>query len=145
MTIVIVSILGLVVATIVVNRVAKKNFCPICLGVMGTWISLLLMRFLGQDVEPAILALLLGASTVGVGYQGAKYLKKESEQLIFKIFSVVTGLVISYGVVYSDWKIIIFGVVAALSGSLYFLKLPAPKAKDVKHVEKIVKQLDNCC
>ena len=45
-----------------------KKICPICVLVSATWIILLVLRYVGYNVNESLIAMLMGGSAVGISY-----------------------------------------------------------------------------
>ena len=50
------------------RKLLRAPVCPICLGVGGTWLWMLIARSLGYAVDTTMLAILLGGSVAGIAY-----------------------------------------------------------------------------
>lgn len=125
-------------------KLFSYNVCPICVGVSGTWISMLGARFLGYSVDPTVLGILMGGSVVGIAYQLEKKIANENAKVLWKILFIPAGFVAVYGVVQSSWYVFLGALVFLPLLAYAFLKTPKQKemSKTVADLEEKMKQ---CC
>ena len=121
------------------------SFCPICFGVGGTWLWMVAARFAGFAIDPTMLAMLLGASVVGIAYQLEPRLPQGRSQLLWKTLVLPIGFVAAYGLVAERW-----GVAAAACSVLalvaaFFLLPRRPVRADEAVVKKLEEQMKRCC
>jgi len=146
---IIASILVLTTAVYILKRMGIVRVCPICAGIAGTWMGLIIGRAAGWDVEPAALAILLGASVAGITYLVEKKKGQMSEWR--KAALMLTGLAGGWGIVKESW------IVAAILLALFtvLLALKGERAKDsggpvlssgsAGTQGDLVKKLEDCC
>ncbi|MDP2664447.1 MAG: hypothetical protein Q8O97_00530 [bacterium] len=96
LTTVIVSIAVITGAVWLVGKVLPFKVCPICAGVSGTWLWMLVALFLGYEIDLVIAAMLLGGSVVGIAYQLEKRLPAGHSPLLWKALFVPAGFVVAY-------------------------------------------------
>jgi len=119
--------------------------CPICLGVGGTWLWMLIGRSLGYAVDAAMLSILLGGSVVGVAYQVERRLPQGRSPLLWKTLFVPAGFVAVYALAASQWSLLAaMGVVLVLLTAV-FLVPPAASEKQSETVEELKKKMQQCC
>src|SRR3990172_8674039 len=70
------------------KRMLRVPVCPICLGVGGTWLWMLIGRSLGYAVDATMLAILLGGSVAGIAYQLERRLPQGRSPLLWKILFI---------------------------------------------------------
>ena len=138
----IISILSITVLVWLANRALGAK---ICAGVSLTWIVMLAARYLGYEIDPVILAMLMGASVVGLAYQLEKKLQTNRLQLLWKTFFIPSGFLAAYGLVYSNWPMFL-GAMAWLLVLIYaFLYLPKFFHGNNKKVKELEKKMEQCC
>jgi len=93
-----VSILTITSAVWVAKRLLRVPLCPICLGVGGTWLWMVVARYVGVAFDASMLPVLLGGSAVGVAYQLEKHLPQGRSALLWKSLFIPLALVAAYGV-----------------------------------------------
>lgn len=145
MTIVIVSILVITVVIRLADRVLGWKICPICAGVSLTWIGMLIAREFGYSIDPSILAMLIGGSVVGIAYQMEKKLPANRSPLLWKSLFITSGFVISYGLVYAGWAVVIGALVWTLLLTYAFFRRFRSSAASSKKVEELKKKMEQCC
>lgn len=135
------------------RKILKWPICPICAGVSGTWILILLGRNLGwlKDDWNTLLALLMGGSVVGIAYQLEKKViaARTDAGMLWKAIFIPAGFLAVYGLIMSWWLIL------ALSGAFLglffwvFSKGTVGQAhNEVQRgdkVEELKKQMEKCC
>jgi hypothetical protein len=57
-----------------IRRLIGRRVCVLCFAASSTWITLLALSLVGLTVDPIILAIFLGGTTVGVTYQVDEFL-----------------------------------------------------------------------
>lgn len=123
-----------------------EKICPICIGVSGTWLWMLIAKLLGFEIDLLIPAILIGGSVVGIAYQLAKRVPEE-KALALKIIIIPAGFFTAYQLVMFNWAA--FGISAAVIAVAVFVffKITAPHSdgrKD-KEVEELEKKMKDCC
>ena len=92
------SILGIAALVWTVNRLSKTLWCPICVGVAGTWLWMIVARYAGVSIDPTMLAILLGGSVAGTAYLLEKHLPQDRSKLLWKTLFIPIGFIASlYG------------------------------------------------
>ncbi len=120
--------------------------CPICAGVSGTWLWMLVLKLLGYPIDVVILAMLLGGSVVGIAYQIDKRLPNNNLSLLWKVLFIPLGFVAAYSLVYSWW--LTFGVMIFILVilALIFLKSSGDKSgPSSKRVSELEEKMKQCC
>lgn len=145
----IVATLASVWAIAILAWTARKRLpfplCPICLGVGGTWLWMAGARFGGLAVDPAMLAVLLGGSAVGVAYALEKRLPPGRSPVLWKSLFIPTGFVAAYGVAVPHWPALAAGVAALALLALVFLASKRDARANSAAVESIEEQMKRCC
>ena len=149
MLITIVSILIISVAVLVIRRIWPSfRLCPICAGVSGTWLWLLLLHYLNYQIDPVILGLLMGGSVVGIAYQLAGKIRP-GKIMVWKILFIPAGFSLAYGLVYLYWTYLVLSAAVILSLLSIFIVWPIlggvySKSND-QNVEGLEEKMKNCC
>lgn len=91
----------------------RAHVCAICASVFLTWVGLLAAYLAGRDVDPIVLALLMGGSIVGVMYKTQDmFLKKGWEYFwIFRWGIIVLGTAFFWSFLNERWWSV--GIIAA--------------------------------
>lgn len=141
----IVSILVLAGLAWLAGRALRSALCPICIGVAGTWLWMLVARFAGLPTDATMLAVLLGASAVGIAGQVESRVAQGRSPLLWKTLALPTGLVAAYGIVEARWGVAAVAAVALAVLSATFLRPPRHARADGEVVRKLEQQMKNCC
>ncbi|MBI1985009.1 MAG: hypothetical protein HYS60_02805 [Candidatus Wildermuthbacteria bacterium] len=139
------SILGITLLVWMIGKVLPFQICPICAGVSGTWAWMLLLSFLGYEIDLMIPAILLGGSVVGIAYQLEKKLSASKSPLLWKVLFIPTGFIGAYSLI-SQWWAVFFAALALLGMvSAVFLIAPRTSAAKSAKVQELEKKMKNCC
>lgn len=128
-----------------VNRWLNWKICPLCAGVAGTWIWLLIGRAFGYFAEPAILGILMGGSVVGILYQAERRFS-QFQSLLVKIVFVSLGFLAAYHLIFAQWLSLVS--VLFILGIIVFILFATFSAKDSEQnqvVEELKRKMKNCC
>ena len=148
MTAVLTSVLSILAITALAwaaKRTLRAPVCPICMGVGGTWLWMLVARYLGLAFDTSMLPVRLGGSVVGVAYQLEKRLSEGRSALLWKSLFIPFGLAAAYGVALPNWTAFATASVALLIVTGIFF---APLQAEPRHsaaVEKLREQMKKCC
>ncbi len=147
LAITILSITAIAGAAWGVNRAFGARICPVCAGVAGTWVWLLIARQLGYPIDPLILALLIGGSVVGIAYSTEKYLLPCRSALLWKMLFVPMGFVAGYGVLAERWVMASAAFLGLVIALLVFLRFPqkTASASESARIAKLKREMDKCC
>ncbi|OGZ96994.1 MAG: hypothetical protein A2847_00740 [Candidatus Sungbacteria bacterium RIFCSPHIGHO2_01_FULL_50_25] len=138
---------------------AKKFFpfsvCPICAGVFGTWLWMLVSEYLGVfsgESWKIITAILMGGSAVGIAYGLEKRLSAAASPFLWKALSIPAGFAMVYSLVTSMiWGVLLSAAFLAFLAFWFFvLKRGSalgdePQNKEKWKVEELKKKLKDCC
>lgn len=140
-TITAVSILAISAVVWLANRILPFTVCPICAGVLLTWIGLVSAHFLGYQVDLVAPALLMGGSVVGIMYQLEKKFHDQSANalLFWKALFIPAGFVAAYAVLGQLWVVFLFAMTFLF---LISLALLSSRGESVGDIEKKMK---DCC
>lgn len=139
------SVLVLTGGTWLARARAKLSLCPICTGVSATWSWLLLARWAGAPVDPALLAVLLGGSAVAGANWIESRLPARRSPMAWKSLAIPTGLVAAYAVASERWIVAAIGagVVAVLLA--WFMRRTADHPADPTMVSDLEERMKRCC
>jgi len=140
------------------NRLLPFKICPICVGVSLTWIGLtagLLSGNLASSNYMIPIAMLMGATVVGIAYQGEKALGMSGNTLWrWKVPVIVGGLGIAYWLFISmSWTTLVIELVILLGLTIMFFVLPGRTSlqgkentdRDPDRMKKLVDDMESCC
>ncbi|OGL64814.1 hypothetical protein A3B21_03780 [Candidatus Uhrbacteria bacterium RIFCSPLOWO2_01_FULL_47_24] len=155
----IIAVISIIVITGIawgISQLLPYKICPVCAGVSGTWLVLGALMLAGRLPEATYLlpiAILMGGSVVGIGYQGEKsYRWPAQNPVIWKLIVMSIGFPLVYNVVLRlNWSVW-FGELIALCLLMYafFVRKAKPEPhtphrSDDSDVQKIEKGLEKCC
>ncbi|HKI96999.1 MAG TPA: hypothetical protein VKB51_00860 [bacterium] len=147
------------------RRAVLPRLCPLCAGVAGTWIGLLVAHRLGVAVDPRLPAVLLGGSVVGLAGLGERALagRSPTSVLLWKTAFVLVGFATAYALLLGAWLGAVGGgvVLAGMLGAPWLGRATAQGAAPPVQVrpggpalapegagerrEALLAQLNNCC
>lgn len=139
------SILALTGAAWLAARILPFAVCPVCVGVAGTWLWMVIAQLAGIGFDAWMPAILLGGSVVGAADRLESRLPPGRSPLLWKALFVPTGFATAYGLAASHW-----GLLAGGSAALAFLAaaffLPR-RGRDQSRaaVEELERRLEKCC
>lgn len=149
------SILGITGAFLVINRIGNIKICPICAGVFGTWLWMLIGVLSGRLSVAGYqlpVAILMGGSVVGIAYQIEKRLPQSSANwrtpLLWKMLFIPTGFATVYSVLASWWFMFVILAVSLLILTLMFIGQIKDKIiseEQNRKVEALEDEMENCC
>lgn len=139
------SIIVLTTLAFAIQRLTRLPLCPICAGVAGTWAWLLAGSWYGMSVDPALPALLMGGSVVGITYQLERRIRPHRSPLLMKTAFISFGLLVAYALLARSWLMGLAAVVGIIAATVFFLAPPrhAPGGSGAR--EKLEKELEDCC
>jgi len=141
----VVSIFALAGLAWLAGRALRFTLCPICSGVAATWLWMLGARFAGFPVDSMMLAVLLGASVVGIADQLEARLPRGRSPLLWKTLTLPVGFAAAYGMAAERWNVAAIAGLALVLLAAPFLRPRRPAAADETVVEKLEQQMKNCC
>lgn len=131
-----------------IKRHFKIKICAICAAVSLTWVSLLTLRALNvYEIDPAIIATLLGGSVVGILYQLENTFKEKQYRKfwIIRIFIITGGFHLAYMLATENEFGIISGLIVLLLVFIITIRIMfwnKKKAKKQVKKKKPEKKLD---
>lgn len=142
------SILVIAAVARVLNKFMNVRICPICAGVSGTWVWMLVGIFSGQLSVASYqlpIALLMGGSVVGIAYQLEKKLPDGKSPILWKTLFIPTGFIAVYGILVPP-RSIFFAAAALIVLAVFLFFLPLNSADpDRKKIRELEKKMKNCC
>jgi len=126
-------------------RALRLALCPICFGVGGTWLWMIGARFIGVQVDTTMLAVLLGASVVGISGQLERRLPEGQPPLLWKTLALPVGVVAAYGLVAERWGVAAIAFLVFVTLAVLFLLPRRLAGTDEAVVKKLEQQMKNCC
>lgn len=147
--IIIISISILLISGIVlaIKKISPSfQACPICAGVSGTWLGMLIASYLGYPMDLVIIGLLMGGSVVGIAHQLERKIRV-NKVLAWKILFIPAGFTVAYNLIYFSWPPLILLSAIILLLLFIFLEWPMSKQNGGRggKVEYIEKEMENCC
>ena len=139
------SILAITGAAWAAQKKLRVAVCPICLGVGGTWLWMVIARALGYAVDTAMLPILLGGSVAGVAYQVEKRLPQARSALLWKTLFIPLGFVAAYALAAPNWTLFAVMSVALVLLTAFFLLAPGASGEENEKVEELKKKMRECC
>ena len=79
-----------------IYRVIKIKICAICGAVSLTWIILLILKFIGYEIESLLLGILLGQSVVGIMYYLEDKIKNKLTLSFVRLSTILIGTLVVY-------------------------------------------------
>jgi len=139
------SILAIAATAWVVGRATGMRLCPICAGVGGTWLWMVVARHFGVAPDPTVLPILLGGSVAGTAALLEKRLPRGRSALAWKTSAIPVGFVAAYGLAAPDWSLFAAGLGAALVVGAVFFRPTSGGAADAAAVSDLERRLKDCC
>ena len=121
------------------------SICPICFGVAGTWSWMLAARFASFEIDPTMLAILLGASVVGFAHQLEPRLPRERSRLLWNTLVLPIGFVGVYGLVSERWSAAAAAALALALVTAWFVLPRRPVRTNEEVVKKLEQHMKRCC
>ena len=135
-----------------VSRFLPFSVCALCAGVSGAWVLLSLAILTGAapaDLYLPVITLLMGGTVVGIAYQAEKKFGWRGEKAFWFRFAIIfVGFYAAHiavgGFGWSVFTIELF--VLATLAYLFFIRQDGANLKSHSaKVEKLEKELENCC
>ena len=141
----VVSIAALTALAWAARKLLRAPLCPICTGVAGTWLWMVVARQIGVELDGTMLSVLLGGSAVGLSYQLEKHLPPGRSVLLWKSLFFPAALVAAYGIASPAWLVLAAAAGVLLVLTFAFLVPPRARTTDGAAVSKLEDQMKNCC
>src|SRR3972149_448926 len=140
----VVSIFALAGLAWLAGKALRFPLCPICFGVAGTWLWMLGARFAGFPVDATMLAVLLGASVVGIAAQLQTRLPPGCAPLLGKTLTLPVGFIAAYGLVAERWIVAAVAVSALVLLAALFLLPRRLAGSDEAGVRTLEHEMKRC-
>lgn len=140
-----VSILAIAGVAWVAKKMLRVPLCPICLGVGGTWLWMIVVRSLGHAVDVTMLSILLGGSVAGIAYQLEKRLPQGRSPLLWKTLFIPAGFVAAYALAELRWTLFAATGIGLVLFTAFFLVSPGASKGQSETVEELKKKMQQCC
>lgn len=127
------------------RKMLRVPVCPICLGVGGTWLSMLIWRSFGHEVDATMLSILLGGSVAGIAYQVEKRLPPGRSPLLWKTIFIPGGFVAAYALAVPLWGLFAVAGVALVLLVAFFLMPPGAPKETSETVDDLKRRMRECC
>jgi len=125
------------------NKIFKKQICPVCAGVMLTWIWMLLFYFLGYDINLTLLSLFMGGSVVGLVSKLSEKISSPQKVILYKLLFIPIEFLTFFALLNQWW--FIFGAAFLINFILTLVFISNKKEFKNSRVEEIENELKNCC
>lgn len=139
------SIFGITGLAWLLNYLLGRHImCPICAGVSGTWLWMLIGMYvvlLPTTNYQLLTALLMGGSVVGIAYQ------LEKKLLAQKTIFIPVGFVAAYSILAQWWIVFLFAF--TLFFCLMLIAIASPRITAVPphktNRDELIKKMEDCC
>lgn len=130
----------------IARRALHVPLCPICAGVAGTWVWMLLVRHLGGGIDTSMLPLLMGGSVVGIAYQLDRFLPAGRSPMLWKAVSIPLGFGAMFALLEGRWSLLIVtAIVLGATVIVFFYRGEPARTYSDATVEKLEDQMKQCC
>ena len=130
------------------NKVAPLKICPICAGVSGTWLWVLLGIYAGwleAESWRLIAALAMGGSVVGIAYQLERRLPSHRSPLLWKTLFIPAGFLAVYSLIFSWWITAALALLWLLGVTVAFLRVFVHTRTEDTKIKELEKEMQKCC
>lgn len=127
------------------GKVSRLPVCPVCVGVAGTWLWMLGARLGGVAVDSTILAILLGASAVGISQWIENRMPLGRSPLLWKALALPAGFAAAYGLAAELWFVAAAAMAALTLLIALFLRPLGAAAGDPAVVAQLEERMKKCC
>ncbi len=139
------SILAIAGVARAASRLLRIQLCPICTGVAGTWLWMIVARHSGFAVDAVMLSTLLGGSVVGIAYLLERHLASGRSPLFWKTLFIPAGFAAAYGLAAAHWTLLGTALVVLFLLTAYFLLSRGTTKTSSSAVQKLESEMKNCC
>jgi hypothetical protein len=148
MTTLIVAIASMLVLTALAwltSKAVRAALCPVCIGVSGTWVGLLVARLAGAAVDPVVLGILLGSTVLGLTQWQAERLPPGRGALLWKTTALAAGFGAAYGIVAERWLFASAAALALALAAALFRTSPEVRGPASEAASRLEERLKRCC
>ena len=139
------SILAIAGVAWAASRLLRIRLCPICTGVAGTWLWMIVARHSGFAVDAVMLSALLGGSVVGIAYQIERRLASGPSPLLWKTLFILAGFAAAYGLAVAHWALLAMALLVLFLLTAYFLLSRGTSKTSSSAVQELESKMKNCC
>ena len=139
------SILAIAGAMWMIRRMLRIQLCPICLGVGGTWLWMLIARELDYAVNTTMLAILVGGSVAAVADQVEKRLPAHRSTLLWKTLFLPPAFAGAYALITRHWVLLVPVVIGLIGLTMFFLHSSGAAQESNENVDELTRKMKNCC
>lgn len=142
----IISIFAIAALAFIFNKIFGAGVCPICAGVSGTWIWMLIGSLAGifpMTLFQIPIAILAGGSVVGIAYLLEKKLPAGRSPIFLKMILIPAGFAAVYGILEQNWFLAVGLFVLECVFAIIFLS--APKKNESGKIKEIEEKMKKCC
>lgn len=132
------------------NRLLPFEICPICAGVSGTWLWILVGIYFGLLEAGSwllVAAIAMGGSVVGIAYQVEKRLPQGRSPLAWKLLFIPVGFMTVYFVARFYWLAAVIGILWLIAVTLLFWRVPGAgkRINGEEKVKELEEKMKKCC
>lgn len=127
------------------GKVSRLPVCPVCVGVAGTWLWMLGARLGGFAVDSTMLAILLGASAVGIAQWIENRMPLGRSPLLWKALALPAGFAAAYGLAAELWFVAAAATAALALLVALFLRPRRAAAGDPAVIAQLEERMKKCC
>tara|TARA_Y100001958_G_C21101391_1_gene451233 strand:- start:151 stop:588 length:438 start_codon:yes stop_codon:yes gene_type:complete len=139
MTLILIGITALFGIFIALRSIFSLKICALCASVSLTWITLLFLFYLGYEINPVFVGILMGGSVVGVMYFLEQKLPEKYQ--LFKLPFFLTLVSLSYFVIEQTIDI---GVIVTFL-VLWLLMVFIHISHNIKSFRVLGRKMIECC
>ena len=125
----------------------RLKICPVCAGVFGTWLWMLVAHLFGVPVNVTVAALLLGGSVVGITTKLESRFPENRAKVVWKLLPILLGMVAAYGLMTSQSVLLVFGLIADVALTWIFLPRPSGGRTAISEARRqdLEQKMKHCC
>jgi len=127
------------------NKVAPLKICPICAGVSGTWLWVLLGIYAGWLEAESWRLIAMGGSVVGIAYQLERRLPSHRSSLLWKTLFIPAGFLAVYSLIFSWWITAALALLWLLGVTVAFLRVFVHTRTEDTKIKELEKEMQKCC
>jgi len=134
------------------NKFLPFFVCALCAGVSGTWVLMTFAILVGlapADLYLPVVTLLMGGTVAGIAYQAEKKFGWRGERAFWSKFSIIVAgfYAVHIAVGGLGWSVFTIELfILATLAYLFFVRGGGTVGKkNSSNVEKLEKELENCC
>lgn len=139
------SLLALTLLAWFLRCATRLAVCPICVGVSGTWLWMLVVREAHVAVDATLLPMLLGASVVGGAHWVEARLPPTRSALFWKALALPLGFAAAYALVVQWWAGAAIAGLAVASVAAIFVRTPVGSKGDDAAIAQLEERMKKCC